>query len=167
MKKYLLFALVLALFSCDDGDLQIETVDFDSIETVQSCETVVVNAVNVLFKINGDEALILELPSNLLKNEITTTDIVSKVPSEARITYRIFSDNVSDDYFCNAVPVLTPTVIEDIPAQNGQVFITTTSGEENTFIHSIRLGTTSFVLENGSRITNLEINEFGTVTTSL
>jgi len=126
MKKYLLFALVLALFSCDDGDLQIETVDFDSIETVQSCETVVVNAVNVLFKINGDEALILELPSNLLKNEITTTDIVSKVPSEARITYRIFSDNVSDDYFCNAVPVLTPTVIEDIPAQNGQVFITTT-----------------------------------------
>lgn len=167
MKKYLLFALVLALFSCDDGDLQIETVDFDSIETVQSCETVVVNAVNVLFKINGDEALILELPSNLLKNEITTTDIVSKVPSEARITYRIFSDNVSDDYFCNAVPVLTPTVIEDIPAQNGQVFITTTAGEENTFIHSIRLGTTSFVLENGSRITNLEINEFGTVTTSL
>ena len=167
MKKYLLFALVLALFSCDDGDLQIETVDFDSIETVQSCETVVVNAVNVLFKINGDEALILELPSNLLKNEITTTDIVSKVPSEAKLTYRIFSDNVSDDYFCNAVPVLTPTVIEDIPAQNGQVFITTTSGEENTFIHSIRLGTTSFVLENGSRITNLEINEFGTVTTSL
>lgn len=167
MKKYLLFALVLVLFSCDDGDLQIETVDFDSIETVQSCETVVVNAVNVLFKINGDEALILELPSNLLKNEITTTDIVSDVPSEARITYRIFSDNVSDDYFCNAVPVLTPTVIEDIPAQNGQVFITTTAGEENTFIHSIRLGTTSFVLENGSRITNLEINEFGTVTTSL
>lgn len=167
MKKYLLFALVLALFSCDDGDLQIETVDFDSIETVQSCETVVVNAVNVLFKINGDEALILELPSNLLKNEITTTDIVSDVPSAAKITYRIFSDNVSDDYFCNAVPVLTPTVIEDIPAQNGQVFITTTAGEENTFIHSIRLGTTSFVLENGSRITNLEINEFGTVTTSL
>ncbi|PIB30022.1 hypothetical protein BFP77_05225 [Maribacter sp. 4U21] len=167
MKKYLLFAIALIQFSCNDGDLQIETVDFDSIETVQFCETVVVNAENLLFKINGDEALIIELPSNLLKNEITTTDITSQVPSATQITYRIFSDNVSNNYFCDAIPPLTPSVIEEIGAQDGQIFITTVAGEGDTFVHTIRLSGISFVAENGSRITNLEINEFGTVTTSL
>ncbi|WP_396638274.1 hypothetical protein [Maribacter sp. R77961] len=167
MKKYLLFALTLCQFSCNDGDLQIETVDFDSIDTVQFCETVVISSENLLFKINGDEALIMELPSNLLKNEATTTEIVSEVPSATRITYRIFSDNVSADYFCDAVPALTPTVIEEIAAQDGQIFITTVAGEGDTFVHTIRLSGISFVAENGSRITNLSINEFGTVTTSL
>jgi len=61
---------------------------------------VVVNAVNVLFKINGDEALILELPSNLLKNEITTTDIVSKVPSEARREYIYTQHPFRNNFLC-------------------------------------------------------------------
>jgi len=167
MKKYLLFALTLNILSCNDGDLQIETVDFDSIETVQFCETVVVNSDNLLFKINGDEALIIELPTGLLKNEVTTTDIESEVPAATKISYRIFSDNVSASYFCNAVPVLTPTVLEEIEAQDGKIIITTTAGEGDTFIHTIRLSGISFVAENGSRITDLEINEFGKVTTTL
>ncbi|MGB3151945.1 MAG: hypothetical protein WBB27_14905 [Maribacter sp.] len=168
MKKLLLFTGFICFFSCNDGDLQIETVDFDSITTVQSCNAISASAANVLFKINGDEALILELPSGSLANEVTTTDIVREVDEQVVITYRIFSDNVTNAYFCDAIPSIEPTVIEEIIAENGQVFITTVAGEGDTFLHTIQLSEISFVNENGdTRITDQRINEFGTVTTSL
>ena len=160
--------LTVLIFSCDDGDLQIETVNFDSITTVQSCGDVSVSSANLLFKINGDEALILELPSGLLKNEVTTTDIESAVPGSTTVIYRIFSDNVTSAYFCDELPVLTPSVMEEIDAQAGTVFVTTVATDSVTFEHTIRLSEISFVNENGdTRITDLQINEFGTVTTSL
>ena len=71
MKKYLLIGCSILFFGCNDGDLQIETVDFDSIETVQSCNTISASTENVLFKINGDEALILTLPSGLATTTYT------------------------------------------------------------------------------------------------
>ncbi|HAI40703.1 MAG TPA: hypothetical protein DCM40_22700, partial [Maribacter sp.] len=83
MKKYLLIGCSILFFGCNDGDLQIETVDFDSIETVQSCNTISASTENVLFKINGDEALVLTLPSGLLKNEASTTSIESAVPGNS------------------------------------------------------------------------------------
>lgn len=165
MKKYLLIGFSLLFLGCDDGNLQIETVDFDSITNVQTCGTISTTAANVLFKINGDESLILELPSGLLKNEVTTTDIESTVPSSSKISYRIFSDNVSNAYFCDSPPPLTPTVIEEIEAQAGSVLITTTSTDNITFTHTIRLSGISFVNEDGSRITDLQISEFGQVST--
>ena len=168
MKRFLFLAFTVLIFSCDDGDLQIETVDFDSITTVQSCGDVSVSGSNFLFKINGDEALIVELPSGLLKNEISTTDIESVVPGSTTVTYRIFSDNVTSAYFCDDLPPLTPTVMEEIEAKAGSVFITTVAGEGDTFEHTIRLSEISFVNEDGgTRITDQQINEFGTVTTSL
>lgn len=168
MKKILFLALAVFLFSCDDGDLQIETVDFDSITTVQSCDAVSTSSSNFLFKINGDEALIVELPSGLLKNEVSTTDIESIVPGSTSVTYRIFSDVVTSAYFCDELPPLTPSVIDEIEASAGSVLITTVAGEGDTFEHTIRLSGISFVNENGNtRVTDLQINEFGTVTTSL
>ena len=168
MKKILFLAITTLLFSCDDGDLQIETVDFDSITTVQSCGEVSASSANLLFKINGDEALILELSNGVLKNEVTTTEIQSSVPGGTVVTYRIFSDNVSSTYFCDAIPPLTPMVIEEIEAKAGNVFVTTVAGEGDTFVHTIRLSEISFVNENGgTRITDQRINEFGAVTTKL
>ena len=165
MKKYLLIGCSILFFGCNDGDLQIETVDFDSIDTVQNCDVVSVSTSNVLFKINGDEALIITLPSGLLKNTVTTTDIESAVPGNSQVSYRIFSDNVSSAYFCDSPPPLTPTVMEEIEAQGGSVLVTTSSTDNTTFTHTIKLSGISFLNENGSRITDLQINEFGTVTT--
>lgn len=167
MKRVFLFIFLICLVSCNDGDLEIETVDFDSIDTIQSCDDVSVSTSNVLFKINGDEALIVELPSGLLLNEVTTTDLESAVPGATTITYRIFSDDVTSDYFCSSIPEITPTVLEEIEAEAGTVFITTVAGEDDTFEHTIELSGISFVTENGNRITDLQISEFGTVTTSL
>ena len=165
MKKYLFIGCTLLFLGCDDGNLQIETVDFDSIIDVQHCGPLSTTTSNVLFKINGDEALIVDLPSGLLNNEVTTTDLESIVPGNSKVSYRIFSDNVSTAYFCDAPPPLTPTVLEEIEALGGSVFITTTTTDSITFTHTIRLSGISFVNEDGSRITDLQVSEFGEVTT--
>lgn len=160
--------IFLALFlSCDDGDIQIETVDFDSINTVESCKAASASTTNLLFKINVDEALILELPAGLLKNEVTTEVIKSAISTTTKLTYRVFTDKVSKNYFCDEVPPLTPTVSEQVIAADGEILITTATKDSITFEHIIRLNEISFISEDGSRITDLRISEFGTVTTKL
>ncbi|MGO4920409.1 hypothetical protein [Maribacter spongiicola] len=166
MKKYLLIGCSILFFGCNDGDLQIETVDFDSIETVQSCNDVSASTENVVFKINGDEALILTIANGLLKNEVTASSLESAVPGSSQISYRIFSETVTSAYFCDSPPPLTPTVLEEIEAEGGSIIVTTTTEDSITFTHTIQLSGITFLNENGSRITDLQVNEFGTVTTT-
>ncbi len=166
MKRILFLACLCLFASCDDGDLQIETIDFDSVDP-QTCGTVDLDT-QLFFKINGDEALILELQSGLLKNEPTEADITSTIGSQSKLTYRLFSDNVSSDYFCADVPLTEPTVINEIVAQNGMLTISTAGVETDTvtFNHTITLSDVSFITGTDARITDLSINEFGTVSTT-
>lgn len=166
MKKSIFLGLIALLLSCDDGDLSIETIDFDSV-SIQTCGTVDLDT-SIFFKINDDEALILELQSGLLKNEASAAEIESTISSGSQLTYRIFSDAVSSTYFCSEVPLTTPTVISEIQAENGKVLITTVGVETDTvtFNHTIKLSDVTFVTDTDSRITDLTINEFGTITTT-
>lgn len=167
MLKYLFVCFLLLFSSCDDGDLQIETIDFDSITTVGTCKTVDPTAINVLFKINEDEALILELPTNYLANEVVTEPKISIVGESgpSKVIYRIFSDNVTNDYFCDDIPSIEPSVVEEIIAENGEVQVTTTTTDAITYEHTIRLNNISFITGDNSRITDLRITDFGTVST--
>lgn len=167
MKKNIVLILLTLCLSCDDGDLQIETVDFDSIENPDTCGSVSPTASNLLFKINGDEALMLELPAGLLKNEVSTAVITSTISTTTKLTYRIFSDKVSKNYFCDEIPPITPIVSEEIIAMGGDVLITTTAVDAENFEHAIELSGISFITEDGSRITDLQISNFGKVTTKL
>lgn len=169
MKNFIVLCFFTLFISCDDGDLQIETIDFDSITTVESCDSPTSTSTSVFFKINDDEALILELQSDILKNEASDGVITSLIPSQSSLTYRIFSDNVDSDYFCDAIPTTTPSVIEDIIAEAGEVRITTTlaEGTTDTFEHTIQLNEITFITSTDQRITDLQISAFGTVTTSL
>ena len=168
-KFFFLISCMGLLCSCSDGDLQIETIDFDSV-SVQFCTTPQTTTKNILFKINEDEALIMELQSGVLNKGVVGETVVteSAVPSQTQITYRIFSDNVSKGYFCDDIPPVTPTVVEEIEAEDGTVIIETVANAENTdFVHTISLSGISFVNDIGQRITNLTINEFGEVTTAI
>ena len=167
MKKIFVLIFFSTFLSCDDGDLQIETVDFDSIKTPDTCSGASTTGTNVLFKIKQDEALILELPAGLLKNQVTTADIESPISATTKLTYRIFTDNVTKNYFCNAVPPLTPMVAEEVIAAGGDILISTTTKDAITFDHDIRLNEISFVTSDGSRITDLQISKFGSVSTKL
>nr|WP_297783425.1 hypothetical protein [uncultured Allomuricauda sp.] len=169
MRKFIvsIFSLVLFL-SCSDGDLEIETIDFDSI-SVQFCSAPVPASTNLFFKINDSEALILELQSGVLNNGVAgeTVTTESSVPNQSQVTYRIFSDEVDDGYFCDIIPPAEPTVIDEVEAEDGMVIVETTvdPNDSSVFIHTISLSGISFVTGSGERITNLTISEFGDVTT--
>ena len=171
MRKFILLVLCLGtFFSCSDGDLEIETINFDSI-TLQFCSSPNPTSTNLLFKINDTEALILELQSGVLNNGVVGETVISEsnVPNQSQVTYRIFSDSVDDGYFCDDIPPAEPIVIDEVEAQDGQVIIeTVVDPNDNTkFVHTISLSGISFVTKNGERITNLAINEFGEVTTNV
>ncbi|MCK0160231.1 hypothetical protein [Allomuricauda sp. F6463D] len=171
MRKFILLALCSGiLFSCSDGDLEIETIDFDSV-SLEYCSEPTTDSKNLLFKINDSEALILELQSGVLNNgevgETVTSE--STVPSQSQVTYRIFSDTVDDGYFCDDVPPAEPTVVTEVEAEGGQVIVETVIDPDDAtvFVHTISLSGISFVTESGERITNLAISEFGDVTTNV
>ena len=171
MRKFILLVLCLGiLFSCSDGDLEIETIDFDSV-TLQFCSSPNPTSTNLLFKINDSEALILELQSNVLNNGVAGETITteSNVPSQSQVTYRIFSDTVDNGYLCDDIPPAEPIVIDEVEAEDGQIIIeTVVDPDDNTkFVHTISLSGISFVTKSGERITNLAINEFGEVTTNV
>ncbi|MEE9364732.1 MAG: hypothetical protein V3U92_19195 [Cellulophaga sp.] len=165
MKQIFLFCSLVFLSSCSDGDIAIETIDFDS-ATIAYCDNPSTTSTRIFFKINqNNEALILDLQSGLLKNEVSTEPIKSSVPSQSKITYRIFSDKVAKEYFCDAIPHTEPTVTEEIIAEGGEVIISTTKNAEGDFEHTISLSGISLVTESGTRITDLRITNYGTVIT--
>lgn len=169
MKKLIVPILLLLGFSCSDGDLQIETLDFDSV-AIQNCDINVTSG-NILFKINGDEALILELESAALNNANSVTDTVetrSEVPSGSRLIYRVFSENVTSSYFCDDFPPAEPTVTEEIEAEDGTIIIKSIAVNDSTELsHTILLEGIQLVNASGERITDLSINDFGEITTPL
>lgn len=167
MRQIILILLTGLFAACSDGDLQIETIDFDS-ATVQFCESKATISTSIFFKLNDDEALILDLQSGVLKNEASDGTLSSAVPGQSQITYRIFSDAVSKAYFCGDIPPSTPIVTEEIEASAGEVLITTiqSATDSTAYEHTIELSGISLVNDNGERITNLTISEFGTITTS-
>lgn len=169
MKNLLTFLLCLTLYSCDDGDLTIETIDFDDI-AIDYCDTSVTTSTTLFFKINGNEALILTLASGTLKNEASDGEVEYPISNSTTLTYRDFSDDVSSDYFCDLIPTTEPTVVEEIEAESGVVLITSravVAGDTTTYEHTIRLSEITFInASNNQRITDLSINDFGTVTTN-
>ncbi|MCG2461950.1 hypothetical protein K8352_14415 [Flavobacteriaceae bacterium F89] len=165
MQKIVLISFLFLMVSCNDGDLQIETIDFDN-SALQYCGPAT-TITTVFFKINQDETLILDLQSGILKNQVSDSVIVSTVPDQSQITYRIFSDNVTTNYFCDAIPPITPVVLQEINGEGGEVQITTTTKDSITYDHMIKLSGISLVDDSGHRITDLRINDFGTYSTKV
>lgn len=165
MKKILLALLcALSLNACGDGDLEIETIDF-STGNPQNCGTLTTDT-RIFFKLNGDEALILELPAGLLKNEVSNGAISSEIPAKSKVTYRLFSDKATKEYFCNDIPPISPSVKNTIEAEGGTVLVTTTLAEDGvSYNHQIELQGLSLLKQDGSRITDLSVSNFGTITT--
>ncbi len=168
MRKICLpFLLIGILLGCGDGDLDIETIDFNDV-SVQFCDSPVAGSSNILFKISDTEALILNLQSGALNNGVVGDTITteSTVPSQSQITYRNFSETVSSNYFCDDIPPATPTVVQEVEAEDGLVLIESIIDADTiNYVHTINLSGISFVTESGERITNLTIDEFGEVTT--
>ena len=172
MKKALsVLVLCWSLNSCDDGDLQIEEVDFDAVG-VQSCPGIEEpTETTFFFKIDEDEALLLQLAEGLLVNETSEPGtLTSTIPDASQLIYRLFSDNVSADYFCDALPPLEPTVLKENPATAGDIGITTkvdtVTATAKTYSHTIAIQNLALVNDQGEQLTDLSVLEYGEFLTS-
>jgi len=160
MKRFLVvLALTFALNSCDDGDLKLETIDFEN-ATTQSCETN-----NIIYKLKEKEALLFEIPKTSFKNEPTDPNaptIIDIDNSTYRVVYRFYNGTVATDNICNTIPPALPNVTDQWTATSGKIQIittavkTTNSTDNSTRItgynHNIVFKNITFAKNNGTQV---------------
>ncbi|ESU26631.1 hypothetical protein FLJC2902T_26060 [Flavobacterium limnosediminis JC2902] len=155
MKKIFgLLICVLFLTSCDDGDLVVETFNFDSVD-IQKCDD---PGRDPLFKINGEELLLLDIPASYFTNEVTPEGQprIATISSTNRVIYRKYSGEADDSVICSDVPPASPSVQQEWNAAAGGTIeivtteVTTTDPETNEvtitgYKHQIKFKTIEFV----------------------
>ena len=134
MKKILFFLSLIALSSCDDGDIIVSSFDFSEQDveycsTVDNTESETVNYIfykinpetneAIAFRISTDEPILTEL-----SNETPYTFNLGS-SSNSFVSYRIFNNAITSDYFCNEVPPSQPSVTEEYISAEGTVTIVT------------------------------------------
>ena len=159
MKKALYVLITALLFnSCDDGNLTQEVISFDTV-TTQSCSTN-----NIIYKIKGQEALLIQIPSSSFTNEPTSvgSQTVIDINSTNRVVYRFYNGTISSSMFCETIPPSSPTVTDEWIATAGKIQITTTAIKttnattgKTTIIgynHNIVFKNITFAKQNGTQI---------------
>ena len=121
MKKVLMLLVMFLTFACDDGDLDISSFEFE--DEVNICGT----KSYTLYRLSTNEqreALIVTLTDQQIRKD---EDIVLPVNVTANgdytVTYRLFDDQLTDNYFCASVPPVEPTVLKDWRGVSGTIFV--------------------------------------------
>jgi hypothetical protein len=126
MKKIFGLLVFLIIFnSCDDGDLKVESFDFSLVSSATCGEG---TDDFFIYKINGNEVLIIELDETTNFVNIETADGVPRtviIPSAGRVIYRLYNGPVLASTLCSIIPAATPNVIEEWNAVGGTIEITT------------------------------------------
>lgn len=164
MKKVLAGLLLMMLSSCKDVAVEFDRINFDT-ATVQACSGEL--SPRFLYKIQGNQALILVLPQQVLENrEQTQTGSLSDT---YKLIYRTFDAAVTAAYFCHDYPPFSPRAVSEITAKGGQVTIETKAVTEASgqvrYYHLISIS--DLVLQNdaGDKLIDSQFN-FGTYITT-
>jgi len=165
MMKKIFFALILILLSaCGDGDLAIENIDFDA-SNIESCT----DNTSLFFNINGNQAIILNIPDNFIEQGILSEgDDTSSIPGQSQFFYRFFSDNVNQSFFCSELTPSTPVVTDELEATDGVLVLSTNQLVENNqtiLVNTLNIQNLVLLNSNGERLINSNF-EFGDVTFS-
>lgn len=176
MKKYFgLLCCVFALNACDDGDMVFDSFNFDD---ARSADCGLDNAINTVFKINDNEALILKIDGGQtffseagdpylvdlfpFRNEMTINSPakIYTISNDNRVIYRVFNGTVTNSYFCSQIPPISPAVIDESSTSGtggGTIEITSriipadyTSVAAIKYQHSIILKNITFINSQGT-----------------
>jgi hypothetical protein len=175
MKRFLsLLAFLLALSSCDDGNLIQEDINFENMAT-QSC-----SLNNIIFKLKEKEALLLEIPGSSFVNEpsIVGAPIMIDISSSNRVVYRFYDGVVAQNNICETIAPATPVVTEQWTTTAGKIHIFTTAvktvnATENStrisgYNHNIVFKNITFAKNNGTQVyETFPFGDYVTSTTSL
>ena len=158
MKKIIVLLLVLiSLSSCDDGELTLESFNFEG-QSIQKCDDNL-----LLFKTKNDELLLISLSdeeyTKAFKPEVTgDTPREVFINNENVIIYRKYTGAVTSNTICTLIPASTPTVAKEWLATGGTISVET---------NEIRDETTDEVIAHTHNITFLNVlfanaeNSFG------
>ncbi|HRE76858.1 MAG TPA: hypothetical protein PLL09_03435 [Flavobacterium sp.] len=161
MKKILgILVLLFSLNACDDGDFNIESFDFTDAST-NSCNNGETGF--FVYKINDNEALILQIPEASFVNTITPPDVprIINISSTNKVFYRLYNGTLNSNVICNTIPPATPTVSTEWVALSGNIEIstfvnkqvneTTNASEITGYTHTIVLRNVNFDTGNGNQ----------------
>ncbi|REG99785.1 hypothetical protein C8P67_104422 [Flavobacterium aquicola] len=158
MKRFLgILCCVIAFSSCDDGDLIVETINFDQV-TTSSC-----SANNLLFKMKESEILILNIPKNSFDENATPPDNPKElvINTTNQVVYNFYDGKVATNNVCDLIPPSSPNVETQWKASDGIIEITTvavkTTVDENNnstkitgYKNTIVFKNITFTKENGT-----------------
>ncbi|BCY28865.1 hypothetical protein [Flavobacterium okayamense] len=125
MKK--VFGLIIALLlstSCDDGEITLQSFDFDN-QIIQKCSDK-----TILFKTKNEELLLISLPQATYDSAFDNTE-TGDTPREVtintsnKVIYRKYSGTVSSTTICSDLPPATPTVSKEWIATGGTMIVET------------------------------------------
>ena len=164
MKKFIsLFALLLILIGCDDGDMTFETFNFAD-ATPQIC-----SSRELLYKTNGTEALLLDVDFDYFAN--FAKDTTFTLPANS-IIYRNYTGTVSgSSVICAGIPPANPQVVEEWFSLAGaklnvfSALVNDNEGNPTGYSHTITIKSAEF--NKGDEIIVIENSSYGTFTTNL
>lgn len=112
---------IITFAACDDGDLIVDTINFDEIPT-SSCPDN-----NLLFKLKEGESLILNVPEGtfLEKPTVKGDPIILDVDPTNQVVYNFYDGKVSTATICNLIPPANPTIKNQWNASSGKIEIIT------------------------------------------
>jgi hypothetical protein len=119
MKKTFFLIITLFALSCDDGNLNIASFEFE--ETINVCGEFTLYRLST----NGQkETLIVTLTDKQIKNDEEIVLPVSVTESGSiTVTDRVFETEVTSDYFCAVLPPTGPKVLKDWRGVSGTIFV--------------------------------------------
>ncbi len=103
---------------------------------------------NRIFNFSSSEAFVLDLAdfATLFQEEVTTTPRTAFISTSNKVTYKLFSSTIDNDYFCTTPIPTTPVLNQEWTANNGDsalgtgiIEVTTTTSTPGFFQHTIRL----------------------------
>ncbi|MDR0228706.1 MAG: hypothetical protein LBI72_06535 [Flavobacteriaceae bacterium] len=122
MKKIFTLAglsLATLFVSCNDGDIVYKDINFDQVTNVEYCNNGQLDP-RIYFKINKDEALILQINAkDIMRDETIKEQNVQIDGSNTALEYRKYSGKVEGRSICNTPPPAFPNVLQQIPATPG------------------------------------------------
>jgi hypothetical protein len=124
MKKLIYIVLLcLGFQSCDDGEVIFTNFDFDNVN-LQYCGDV---GDFVFFKIKTQSFETLALQLRTLDSILHVPDTNTYVLGDGThsLTYRIFNEQITANYFCNAIPSTTPKVTSEYISTGGNAIVRT------------------------------------------
>jgi hypothetical protein len=173
MKKILgLLILMLTLNGCDDGNVKIETINFDT--------AAIVSCGDFFYKLKSNEALFIKIPAaaNAFENKITPLNAprIITIGDDVSLTYRAYNGTVTSANICTLPQPISPVVIEEWVATAGRIEITATTllstpdaatGATRIlkYNHNIVIKDLKFLKSNGETITYEEF-PYGDYTTN-